>query len=241
MKQVVTEVEHLRALLDSLESRETKNSALVEIANIYGSIIEEGDASRAYVALFSSLDQIEQIANEHFIGGQKSVAENAINELRRLFGLEASRHPYNDYIGVRRTHIATVRLVFPILTDLSFDLISLQAKLPDAISEIQRFKDRISLHDDVSDQLKTVLFAQIDLMEKSLVRVQERGIGEFRHSVFTTFGRIYLELRANSEVSDKTSKEIVDDFLRIYQVFEAGGSLLQLGAPVIRGLIGAPG
>ncbi|MBI1405197.1 MAG: hypothetical protein GC145_03615 [Caulobacter sp.] len=241
MTDSLLEVRNLAAFLSKIESRGSKNNALVELAVIFGEVIGEEDPSKSYRDLLGSLDRIEEVASERALGsGYATVLRNVIADIRDLVGLKASQYSYGEFIQGYKGQIKNIRSTFPILMDLQYDENALISRAPDIISELQKFKSRISTHDDVNDNLRVVLFAQVDLMEKSLTTLTTKGVGSFRHSVFTAFGRIVLELKSDPNIKAGTAKEIVDDFLRVYGIMEAAGSLLSLGAPVIAGLLSAP-
>lgn len=197
--------------------------------------------STSYNSLQASISGISDIVREKFQEpGRRQVALNLIRILEEIFGVEAFQGTWADYQKRVRRDASSALNMMPLLQDLSFDSDRLLADRLSIIQQIEKLKSKIGIEENISDPAKTVLLAQLRLLEQSLEKFETTGVGPFRQSIFTVFGRVVLELEREENLSTAGKRELVDDVLRVYGLMQAGGDLLKLGGPVISGLLAAP-
>lgn len=242
MTDTLPEILHLKALLESLENvpdNHRKRGAGRIIAEQFASITGTENLFDAYARLVAVIQNLSSLADEQFPeAGRKAAAYVGIGGLKGIFSPINLAIPFDQFLSNTDTDRRFLSATILLFDDVRFDSGALLSKATDIVSEIDALKEKIAKNDGLSHASKLIIGAQLTLIERSLLKVNSDGVGPFRDSVFTSIGRIYVELRGNNENDKIASRETLDDLLRIYGLLEAGGTLLSLGAPVTLKLVG---
>lgn len=237
---MLPEIQTIQLFLISLkQSAGSNQSALTTISDIWASMFQTNRTTGMleFVRLVQSLPSlVAEIPSK----GQRRVAEKLVGRIEKLLDPTALATDMKSYIGRQASNIEFIEESLPLFEDLTYESDSLIAKLPDIYAAIEGMKSKFGQSPDVSDASKIMLIAQLDLLTNSVHRFQNSGIGAFRDSIFTIYGRITIQLESDENTSAEQKREIADDILRIYGVVQLGGDLLKLCGPVIAGLLAAP-
>jgi len=236
------EVQRFIGVLDHLlAAAPDKQRALDQLAVASAHAGGPGDTTGAFVTLMTSLDSLEGMVQERFSeSGRREAALHLIQLTRSLLDLDDLVHPWEAYRARRYSVMQSARGMFVLLSDLKFDGEALLEKSLTLSEEISSLKKKFAGDDELSDAARAVLFCQLDLLHRSVARFQTSGVGPFRDSIFSSVGRIYIELAQDSGVSPDKVRSVIDDMLRVVNLAQVGGSILKLSGPVIAGLIEGP-
>ena len=236
---ILPELQHLRKLLESLPEK-GGDSAMSVIIPIYSEITGADSDFAALALLYRTLDQLPEIVTEKFPEkGRRAAALGVVEQFKdHLSPLKLAR-PYPEYFSRHGRPLLKQLAIFPILEDIEFDSDGLAGQATSIISEIEKMRAKIDKANDLSDASRSFLGAQLVLLERAVLRFETTGVGPFRDSVFSSVGKIYIEL-AVANPDSTSAKDLMDDFLRLYGLFQAGGDILKLTGPVIAGLLSAP-
>lgn len=96
--------------------------------------------------------------------------------------------------------------------------------------DVQRLQQKVR-KSNLSPSWSALLTGQLDLIERSIARVNADGFANFNEVVFCAVGRLELELKVGRHDADAAEviREIVDDVLRIAGLAQVGA----VGAPAI--------
>jgi|GEM_PF-2192843 len=238
-QQIIPEIRHLRTLIERLPEKGGDSAASVVIP-LFAEIVGVDNDYESLSLLYRALDHLPALIADKFPEkGRRAAALGVVEQLKDGFSPLKLARPYPEF-GPRHGRALKRQLeVFPILEDLEFDTENLKAQTTTIVSEIEKMRLKVGNADDLSDASRTFLNAQLALMERAVLRFETTGVGPFRDSVLTAFGKIYLELSA-ADSKSVVAKELIDNLLRLYGLLQAGGDILKLTGPVISGLLNGP-
>ena len=218
-----------------------KRPAATVLAAEFSRLGNLGSQYDGLLGLLSAVDSISPLIEEQFSeAGRKSAAISVVDRLKTIFSPKNLSLNCESFLSSTQVDRLFVQAILPLLEDIRFDSSSLSASTTDIVQEINDFRVKIHKSDGLSHASKLVVDAQLSLMERSLLRFSETGVGPFRISVMSSMGRIFVELQRNPENSKSAVKDVIDDVLRVYGLLEAGGNLLTLAAPVAVKLLTGP-
>ena len=238
--EILPELQHIKSLIETLPRKGGAEIAFVVVTQTYGKIIDEPDNFRAFFSLCQSIECLRNLVEIRFPErGRKAAALSVLSQLQELFSPAVIGRPYAEFSQIFRARSERIIDVFPILEDIEFRSADLSARKTDIFDEIERARDRLSSNSDLPDASRKFINAQFLLLEKALSRFEKDGVGSFSSSVYSTIGRIYIELK-NEDFSKPGVSEVLDTVLKIHGLMQVGGDLLKLSGPFISGLLEGP-
>lgn len=230
----------LARLFEELPSSPHSKPAIVNIAYLYAA--QNGmTADEAWWEIMRVVQCLPSISQELSKPGSVKVAEGMASSLCKVLSPDRLHLDTGTFISQNLSDIHFIRNVLPLFDDLKFDRNATLEKSGEILTEINRLKDKIGSSATISDATKTVLNRQLDLLVKCLDRFNSGGVGPFRDSAFTIYGRIRIELEEAESSTDKTvastARGIIDDVIRIYGVIQVGGAIAHLTGPIISGFL----
>ena len=237
---ILPELQHIKSLIEALPRKGGGEIASVVVAQLYGQIIDEPNDFKAFFSLCNSIEGLRNLIEIRFPErGRKAAALSVVSQLQELFSPAAIGRPYNEFVQILRPMSDRIIDVFPLLEDIEFRSADLSAHKADIFEEIEKARDRLSSNADLSDGGRKFINAQFLLLEKALSRFEKDGVGSFSASVYSTIGRIYIELK-NEDTSKAGVGEVLDTVLKIHGLLQVGGDILKLSGPFISGLLEGP-
>jgi hypothetical protein len=236
---ILPEITHLRALIERLPEKGGDSAASV-IVPLYGEITGINGDYAVISSLYRTLDHLPNVITDSFPEkGRRAAAIGVIEQVKENLSPLRLARPYPEFYSRHGRALKRQLEIFPILEDLSFDSVALAGQVPSIVAEIEKLKAKVGVAEDISDATRIFLNAQLIILERALLKFEVTGVGPFRDVIFSSIGKVYIELAVSN--GDKPSAvELMDQFLRVYGLFQAGGELLKLGGPLIAGLLGAP-
>lgn len=233
------EIQRLRALIEQLPEKGGDSAASV-IIPLYAKISGvEGDYE-TLALLYRTLDRLPELITEKYPEkGRRAAAIGVVEQLKENLSPTKLARPYPEFFSRHGRALRRQLDVFPVLEDIAFDSDALMSQATTIVAELEKMRAKVGSADDLSDASRSFLNAQLALMERAVLRFETTGVGPFRDSVFTAFGKIYVELAVSNPKSPST-KELIDNLLRLYGLFQAGGDLARLTGPIISGLLNGP-
>jgi hypothetical protein len=222
------EIAWLRELVLRIQQNKGDTPAIHAISDYYAAIAGLDDRNSAFRLLVNTLDKVERLVPEIASPGARKTAERVLLAYSELLDPTQLATPLTHFRSTNSARLQLIEAAISSLEDLRYDATALQARAIDFFEEIERLKAQFATSDDISDASKVILRAQLDLVGKSLTRMSNSGVGAFRDSVFTAFGRIVIELKADSGTNNRGVAEGIDGFLKLYAIAEAGGTMLKL-------------
>lgn len=237
MTDSLPEISYLKQLLvklpDVIGPTNAKRAAAPIIAAEYAALSGAQDQFAGLSGLLGSIERLPNIITEQFDqDGRKQAAIAIVERIRNVFCPKNLALPAETFMSSTSLDQGIILSMLPLLEDIQFDSAALTAKTQDIFEEITAFRDKVGKVEGLSHASRVVIDAQMLAMERSLVRFTETGVGTFRESIFSSVGRIVVELQTNKNNEKLAIRETMDDVLRIYGLFEVGGNLLTLAAPV---------
>lgn len=230
------ELQWLAALTRDLLGSSSGAPAMIVVSTKYAAITETTPAI-AFQELYRAILSLPALIAEMPPGGTRTVASKVVERFQELLDPETLSLDFNAYVKKHRTGLIFIDGAIAVLEDFRYDGSAFLASEVDLYAALAAMKDRFGAAESLSDASKTVLNGQLDLLAACVQRFQTSGVGPFRASVFSVYGRIKFELENDSKLRADDKKAILDDLLRWYDLAEAGGSLLRLGGTVISGLL----
>jgi hypothetical protein len=234
--KTLPEVESITALITGLRHNgESQQPAIALISTLFAG--DKASPADGLLELIRVVNYLPALVADLPPGGPQRVGANVAERIKRLVDPETLGMETRAYVKRNLSNFEFIEDTIHIFHDMHFDGEAFIAKTADLYSFIDEMKGKFGLSESLSDASKTVLFAQLDLLRSSVHRFQTSGVGPFRDSVFSIYGRIVLELNADKTVTETDKRQIIDEFLRFYDLSQAVGSLLKLGAPFIAGYL----
>lgn len=245
MSESISEIRNLKKLLNELPEKVGANNSKkvvgTFVAETFAPICGAEDHFGAMHALTNSIEKLPEIVCDQFQqGGRQQAALAIIQKLRSIFSPKNLDHSFENFLAATAVDRNVVLTMLPLLEDIRFDEAALNAKANDIVSEIEAFRSKLMMNGGLSHASKVVVDAQISLMERSILKFSETGVGRFRDSIFSSVGRIVIELQTNAGNEKIAVRTTLDDVLRIYGLMEAGGNLITLAAPTAIKLLTGP-
>jgi hypothetical protein len=173
--------------------------------------------------------------------GAQSIAISAVDAIEACFSSAALRGNLQQWYIANRENVANIKTTISIFDDIDFDYSKVAENSAEINEALGGIRGRLAKLEGLSDASRTVLICQVDLIEKSFTRFQTHGVGAFRESVFSMYGRISVELKAAPDEKVATGlKEAADDLLRVAGLIETASSVLQLIGPAALKLLTGP-
>lgn len=210
--------------------------AVVIISNLFSST-KGVTPTEGFLELMRTVSHLPTLVADLPQGGPQRVGEKVVERIGRLFDPALLAVEVRAYVVKNEANFEYIEDSIHIFSDMGFDADAFAAKTADLYDHIEKMKTKFGGVETLSDASKTVLFAQLELLRNSVHRFQTSGVSAFRDSVFSIYGRVVIQLEADKSVSDVDKRGVIDDFLRFYDLSQAAGSLLKLGAPFIAGLL----
>lgn len=211
--------------------------ALATVSSTYTSI--SGDAAGLF-GLFRLIDGLEKLPPDLSGAGVRVVAENLCKRLREVLRDEHLVRSFADYKVISKASYEFVIETISIFDEMKFDPVALVGENLHIQEEISKLQGRIYNSAEISDASKTVLAAQLELLRRSLERFSTVGVGPFRETVFSIFGKVVIQLEGDAGSNADAKRKVIDDFLRVCNLIQIGGGLVKLGGPIVAGLLTGP-
>lgn len=233
------EIQYLKQLIETLPASGS-GSAMNVVMGAYGKIASIDDEYEAFLSFYKVLGSLPSIVEEKFPEkGRRAAALHIVEKMKDAFSPFKLSMGYSDFRGSYINSIRGIIFLMPILEDICFDASALVSNTDNIISEIDNIRKKVGISSDISDATRFFVDGQLILLERALLKFQSGGVGPFRDCVFTSIGKVYIELQSADSKSSSV-KEIMDGVLRIYGLMQVGGDILKLSGPVISGLLAAP-
>lgn len=236
MTKILPEVARLQTLLDGFVPNDSvaKQSALFLVVERYADIVGDVTTEDALYLLLRSLNDLPDLIVQQFPeGGRRKTALTVVDRLKAIFSPRLLAQSYENFLARTATDRAIASSAIALMEDINFDGESLLAKTVEVVEEVAKVREKILQSDCLSDASKIFLSAQFELIERSVLRFEVSGVGPFRDSIFTSIGKIFVELKGQGSDSKVVAKELIDDLLRIYGLLQVGGDLAKLTAPLV--------
>jgi hypothetical protein len=237
--KIAPEILNIEAWLETILARTSKLPAILEISQAYAGVAQTSEEA-SFRELIRVVDSLPNLLGELPTDPSRKVATSVIERLNRLLDPKALGHEFGTWRNYHRANIDYIQSSIVIFHDLKFDSEIFLSKTPNLYEEIDKLRAKFASSDDISEPSKIVLRAQLDLLKKGVNRFQTSGVGAFRDSIFSIYGRITIQLEADKSISPAKKREIADDILRVWDIAQMGGDLLKLAGPAIAGYLAAP-
>jgi len=232
----VPEIEAITKLLADLRaSGNSQQAAIATISTLFaGDRLSPADG---FLELMRLVNYLPTLVADLPRGGPQRVGAKVAERVRHLVDPELLVLELRTYMSRVGHHIEFIEDTIYIFDEMTLDTAALSAKTADLYELIDEMKGKFAKVNSLSDASKSVLLSQLELLRSSVSRFQTSGVGPFRESIFSIYGRIVMELKADKGVTEADKKEIIDDIIRFYDMSQIAGSLLKLGAPFIAGYL----
>jgi hypothetical protein len=244
MRETLPDITRLKMLIEGLHSdpSPSKTSALNVIVVRYAALIgDDVSPEDGLYFLLRSINELPSIIEQQFPeGGRKKAAMNVVSTLRSIFSPRLLSQPFETYLVRTDTERVVILSAISLLEDIEFDSEKLLMHGVEIVSEIGRIREKINAAEALSHSSKLVLNAQFELIERAVLRFETSGVGPFRDAVFTSVGKVFIELQGQGGEAKVVSRAILDDLLRLYGLLQMGGDLVRLAAPPVLAALGAP-
>lgn len=243
MSQSLPEIGHLVALLDWLDTgpANAKRGVASQIATWYGGHISIEDQFEAHASLVAIIHSLPALIEEQFgEDGRRTTALATVEKLRNILSPQIMAHAMDAFLSVTVNDRQFVKATLPLFQDMRFGVAEFEAGVPEILKKISEFRANLQKSEGLSHASLVVIDAQMAIVERSVEKFSTGGVGGFRDAIFTSIGKIIVELKTNDSNSEAAVREVLDDVIRIYDVLEIGGKLVKIGAPVIAGYLAAP-
>lgn len=244
MREALPDIIRLQQLVEGLgtDAAVAKQIALGVVIPRYAVLLGEGVSQEdALYFLVKSINELPELIDQQFPeGGRKKVALNVVERLRAVFSPKMLSHIYENFLTRTNTDRVVVLSGISLLEDIQFDSSALLTHSVEIISEIGKIREKIMSSESLGHSSKLVLNAQFELMERAVLRFETSGVGPFRDAIFTSVGKVFIELQGQSGEAKVISRAILDDLLRLYDLLKMGGDLVRLAAPPVLAALSAP-
>lgn len=235
----VPDIQIIERLLADLPQREANRPVASNCADLLAEYMEI-NRDEAWWEFLSLVANLQALAMEIPSRGARRAIDGAVVALLHIFAPDMLVQRTNVWADQTAAQRAVVENALALFDDLQFDRAIALTKAPDLLAEIEKLSASIATNESISDAVKEVLRGQLHLLVKSVDHLRSRGVGPFRASVFTVFGRIYVEMRdAPNKAEAAALRAVLDDLGRAMTVFEAAGTLARLAPPAVALLIAA--
>ena len=191
--------------------------------------------------LFDHVSAVEKLIDEHMVTpGSKRSGGRLKVRIARLFDPNELAKNYSKFQSEQQENVLAILDLIPLLDDVKFDGEKLIESRGEIISEIDNLLGKILSSNEVSDAIKSISLAQVEMIKRTLVRFEFEGVVPFREAIYCTIGRLTLELKGIPETKQGGIREIIDDLVRIKDMAEIAAGTLKLAGPFIAGLLAAP-
>ena len=240
MNERLPEITRLASLLEALRGvRPTPSSLVLTTLNEQLAVLGF-DREIALLELMRTIDGLERIIPDIHSAAARRLAERLIKRVQRLFSAENLVLETKTFLSQQRQQMEFVLENLELFDELKFDAASLPGAAPGLLAELEALKGRVAKSGELADASRVLVLAQLDLMGRSINRFDRTGVGPFRDSLFSIYGRIVVELQGEDKNDKEAAREIVDDVLRVINLVQAAGGALALSGPVIAGLLAGP-
>ena len=243
MTDSLPEISRLKALLNWLD-REGKPSgrpAIIQIAKWHGDRTGIEDLFVAHADLVALVSSLPDLVSEQFgEDGRRATAMAIIQRVQNILSPQNVHAPMESFLAVTNADRIFVNATLPLLEDIKFGGDALSQSAPSIIEFVGKFRSDIQRLDGLSHASMVIVDAQLAALERSILKFSSGTVGKFRSEIFTSIGKIIVELKTNDQNTDVAVSDVIDGVMKVYRLFEVGGSLLQIGAPIISGLLPAP-
>jgi len=243
MTDVLPEISRLKALLYWLENeaKPSNRPTIIQIAKWYGDQTGNDDLFVAYAELVELVRSLPELVSEQFgEDGRRSTARAIIQRIHNILSPGNVHATMDAFLTATMNDRIFVGATLPLLEDIKFGGDAISQSAPDIIEFVGKFRSDIQSVKGLSHASMIVIDAQLAALERSVLKFSSGTVGKFRSEIFTSIGKIIVELKTNSENTDVAVSQVVDGVMKVYSLFEIGGSLIQIGAPIISGLLPAP-
>lgn len=227
-------------MLESANAQVQQRPALGYVASIYAEVADDS-VDNLFFGISEIIEALEQILPTISPPTVRQVASGVLSKIRLLFSPRALQLQSGQYWSIVTADITFVEGTIGLFLGTGFDIGPVLDRQVEIASELENLRGHIGKSDEVSDSIKTVLLAQVDLIEKSMARLKSAGVGPFKESVYSLFGRVSIEIANPKTAGSGDLRKVADDLLRIVGLIEAGGKLLQLSGIDPLKMLGGPG
>jgi hypothetical protein len=235
------EIDHFNALLEKmLQYRGDARPAIAPISDELVSVTG-GDPVEASFALFQLIDTICVFIEGDIASSKNQRAGRRLKErILGLFSTDMLASNYAEFQNSQKHNINTIIDLMSFLDHLEFDALKFLESKPDIDEVLNKLEASAAGSGDFSDSQRKLILAQVALIKRSLARFSVDGLGPFRESIFTSIGRLSIELRTSDKGQASAIKSAIDDLLRAKDIAEMAGGALQLTGPFVAGLLTGP-
>ena len=235
------EIDVFNALLGQIlmlkgDGRPAIGMLAAELSNITGV-----DAAESAVALFQLARTINGFIDESVVGSRNTRAGERLKaRILDLLAPEMLSKQYADYQNVQHQNAQAILDLMSFLDHLEFDSEKFSLSKVEIEDELAKVESEAAASANLSNSQQKLVLAQVALIRRALARFSVDGLGPFRDSIFTSIGRLTIELKSADGDQAAAVRGVIDDLLRVKDIAEIAGGALKLTGPFIAGLLTGP-